>query len=177
MMKKIYLITTMLLTLAAAATLSGCGFAPVYGKHAANQTPDIGIEDHLALIHINTIPDREGQILRNALIDLFHRNGAPAKPVYALTVAPIKETIIDLDITKTADATRGQLRLETSMTITDLITNKTLMTQNLKTISSYNILASEFSNRVSESSTRENALLDLARQIETKTTLYFKREK
>ena len=43
-----------------------CGFQPVYGvnKHQAT-----GVEQFMAATEIANIPDREGQILRNHLID------------------------------------------------------------------------------------------------------------
>lgn len=167
----LYLLTPLL--------ISACGFSPVYSKsnHADYQNnADIGAQDHLALTAISNIPDREGQFLRNRLIDRFHRNGTPQNPAYELIVAPVEESLIDLDITKTADSTRGQLRLTTNIILKDHITGKTLFTRALRSTTSYNILASEFSTRVSEQSARNNTLADLASQIETQLALYFNRQ-
>ena len=168
--------TCLFLCLLSALTLTNCGFSPMYGKHTNQAAPDIGIEDHLALTSINTIPNREGQILRNILVDRFHRHGTPQSATYALSITPIQESTTDLDITKTADSTRAQLRLSTSITLTDTVTGKPLFTKSLRSITSYNILASEFSTRISEQSTRKNALRDLSNQIETALGLYFKRQ-
>ncbi len=163
---KTFILTLSLLTLAA------CGFHPVYGvnKHTAT-----GVEEHLAQVSIGNIPDREGVYLRNALIDLFYRSGRPGNVEYSLAVEPIAESTRDLDITVDADATRGQLRLSTQINLVENKTGKTLIQKNLQALASYNILASEFTNRVSEQNTRQNALDDLARQIENALTLYFKR--
>ncbi len=156
--------------------LTACGFEPVYGtlgqdESAAQET----VESTLAQISIGTIPDREGQYLRNALIDRFYRHGRPAETIYALALAPIEERLTDLDITKSSDATRGQLRLETEIKLIDKKTGVTVMERELRSITSYNILGSEFTNRVSEDNARLNALDDLARQIELQVSLYFKR--
>ncbi len=157
---------------AAVLLLAACGFHPVYGvnKHTA-----VGVESKLALVDIASIPDREGQYLRNELIDKFYRTGRPLNAQYTLEVAPIIESLTDLDITKNSDATRGQLRLSTTMLLRDKQTAEILLSRNIYSITSYNVLNSEFSTRVSEDNTRRNALDDLARQIETQINLYLKR--
>lgn len=153
---------------------SGCGFHPVHGtlgRDAGSQSADA----QLAQIAIGGIPDYEGQFLRNALIDRFYQDGRPAAPRYSLSVEKINESHTDLDITKTSDATRGQLRLDTSIRLSDTATGQILLERKLRSITSYNILAGEFATRVSEKNTRENALNDLARQIELQLKLYFNR--
>ena len=151
--------------------LSACGFSPVYGTLGQNQA----VEQSFAHIQIDRIPDREGQFLKNALIDRLHRNGADQDVRYRLSIDPVKEDLDDLDITKDSETTRGQLRLQTSMKLIDTRDQNVLLTRNLTAIASYNILDSEFSTRVSEDNTRLNALNDLARQIEQQLALYFKR--
>lgn len=152
--------------------LTACGFEPLYGGRDAGRA---GAEDILAQIDIANIPDREGQYLRNALIDRFYRHGRPSDPLYTLQISPVRETLTDLDITKSSDATRGQLRLSTHMALIERASGKTVLTRDLTSITSYNILGNEFSTRVSEENTRLNALNDLARQIELQTSLYLRR--
>lgn len=165
--KPILLLTSVLLFL-----LPACGFEPVYG---VNRNTAIGVEDKLALIEIENIPDREGQFLRNALITNFYRNGRPTSPRLTLRVAPIKESKQDLDITKDADATRGQLSMQTTIVLSDSTSGETLLQRRVQSTASYNILTSEFANRVSEQNTRENVLNDLARQIEQHVVLALKK--
>ncbi|MCB1562052.1 MAG: hypothetical protein KDJ75_00610 [Alphaproteobacteria bacterium] len=158
--------------LSATLFLTACGFQPLYGSHNASRA---GVEDTLAQIDIANIPDREGQYLRNALIDRFYRHGRPSDPVYMLQISPVRETLTDLDITKSSDATRGQLRLSTHMTLIERASGEVVLNHDLTSITSYNILGSEFSTRVSEENTRLNALNDLARQIELQASLYLHR--
>lgn len=164
-----------ILVLSAVLVLTSCGFEPMYGNVRFNEpTPqEAAIEAQLENIAIGNIPDREGQILRNALIDRFYRNGRPQNPSYTVEVAKIHETKTDLDITKESDATRAQLRLDATVTLRDNQGN-TVLTRDLTSIGSYNILTSEFATRVSEDNMRENALNDLARQIELQVVLYLK---
>ena len=154
--------------------LSSCGFQPVYG---VNKYTAVGVETKLENIEIGNIPDREGQFLRNALIDRFYRGGRPVQPTYRLDIAPLRENLIDLDITKTAYSTRGQLQMETSIKLIRARDGATLMERTLRSTTSYNILSSEFATRVTEQNARENTLNDLARQIELQIDLYFKRSK
>ena len=153
--------------------VAACGFHPVYG---VNKYTSTGVEEYLQQIEIDNIPNREGQYLRNQLIDQFYRSGRPAHPRYKLMVSPVQESERDLDITIDSDTTRGQLRLTTTMTLMDKQTGKTLLNRPLRSIASFNIIESEFANRVSEQDTRENLLKDLARQIEEQLALYFKNQ-
>ncbi len=161
------------LFLSAVLFLTACGgFHPVYG---VNKYTAVGVEEYLQQVQIGGIPDRDGQYLRNALIERFYRDGRPTSPLYALTVTNFSESLRDLDVTIDSDTTRGQLTIAITMLLIDKKTNETVMERSLRSIASYNIIDSEFANRVSEANTRENALDDLARQIEEQLALYFKR--
>jgi len=162
-----------ILPLIALLLLTACGFQPVYG---VNKETSTNVSEQLALVEIGNIPDREGQYLRNDLIDRFYRNGRPASPQYILTLSEIIEGSRNLDVTINSDTTRGQLTLNTSIQLSDKQSRRKIIERNLSSIASYNIIASEFANRVSEQNTRENALNDLGRQIEEQLALYFKRQ-
>lgn len=148
--------------------LSACGFTPVYKSNGEQS----GATRSLNQIDIAIIPDREGQFLRNALIDRFYRGGYPIAPQYRLTVNSISETINDFDITVDSEATRQQLRLSTNIVLTYLKTKENVLNRSLTTTTSNNVLESEFSTIVTEQSARESALNDLARQIERQLALY-----
>lgn len=161
------------LLLALLLALPACGFTPLYGNGGAAQHEDVRAQ--LGSIHIASIPNREGQYLRNLLIDRLYSGGRPESPAYTLTIATIQETRTDLDITKSSNATRAQLRLNTHMTLTEQATGRKVLERPLSAITSYNILQSQFTTRVSEQNTRENALEELARQAELQLALYFTR--
>lgn len=158
--------------IAALLSLAACGFHPMYG---VNRDTPASVESRLENVQIGNIPNREGVFLRNALVDRFYRNGEPAGTRYVLSFTEIREEKTDLDITKTADATRGQLRLRTSMTLVDKTTGQELLNRDLTAITSYNIVGSEFATRVTEQNAREDALNDLARQTEMQIALYLKK--
>jgi len=152
--------------------VAACGFHPVYG---VNKYTAVGVEEYLAQIHINNIPDRKGQYLRNALIDRFYRDGRPENPRYTLDVEKLSEGTRELDVTVDSDTTRAQFRLSANMRLIDNKTKEVLLKRKLQSIATYNVLSSEFANRISEQNTRENTLDDIARQVEEHIALYFKR--
>ncbi len=153
--------------------LASCGFQPLYGtgggagKAAANA--------ELASVFIDSIPNREGQMLRNNLIDRFYTSGRPVQPLYTLSMTSIQERGTRLDITKTSDTTRNQLRLSSKMVLKDRQSGEILLARELSASASYDVLSSQFTTRVSEQDARDNALQDLARQVETQLALYFGR--
>ncbi|MBI1326603.1 MAG: hypothetical protein GC136_03070 [Alphaproteobacteria bacterium] len=157
-----YFLTASLLLLAA------CGFTPLYGEKIQGASA----KDFFSQIDIMLIPDREGQQLRNALLDQLNMSGVPSQPRYRLHIQEIAEEKRELDITKEADTTRSQLRLRTSFKLVDLESQQTVLGRSVYAITSYNELASEFSTRVTEQNARDNAITELARQIERDLALY-----
>lgn len=149
--------------------LTACGFSPVY-KDSGNNT---GVSSALNQIDIAIIKDREGQFLRNALIDRFYRGGYPNNPKYELVVNDVQEKISDFDITVDSEATRRQLKLTTAFSLVDKKTNQKILNRSITATTSNNVLESEFSTIVTEQAAREAALNDLARQIERHITLHF----
>lgn len=163
-----------LVTLCLCLMLPACGFQPVYGDHAGK--PD-GAATSFKDVSIGLIPDREGQILRNELIDRLHYGSniseSPGAARYHLLISRIGESRRNFNIAKTADATRTQLRLTIVMRLIDKQDNKGVLNRSLVAFASYNILDSQFATRVSRDNARNNAITDLARQIERQLALYF----
>lgn len=150
--------------------LTGCGFTPMYGQSAQKD------KGALQNIEISLIPDQAGVELRNLLIDAFYKNGYPTHATYRLEVSTLRETVSDLDITTESEATRRQIRIAADMVLIDLSSaQQTVLQRTVTATTSYNVLGSQFTTRVSENDAREAALHELARQIETQTVLYFKR--
>jgi len=163
----------LILILFCALALSACGFQPLYGRGSAAQ--DQTVKAQLSSIQINTIQNREGQFLRNKLIDRLHIDGYPQNPRYILELTTIDTEKDRLDITKSANTTRLQVRLRTKMKLIDAETEQVLITQRLTAVNSYNVLESQFTTRVSERNAIDNALRDLAEQAKRHLALYFKK--
>lgn len=153
--------------------LAGCGFSPMYGKNvgAAGMTAAQGLDN----VEIALIPDQSGVYVRNILIDGFYQGGYPSDPAYILEVSKIVETQLDLDITQNSEATRKQIRLSATMILKEKNTGNAMVTRTINSLTSYNILGTQFTTRISENDAREVGLADLARQIQRQTALYFKK--
>lgn len=121
--------------------LGACGFTPLYGQQGHES---FGNEALLEYVYIDSIPNREGQYLRNALIDRFYPHGRPVNPQYTLKITELDVRRTDLDITQTSSTTREQMRLKADLALVDKVTGETLLTRRLSSTSSYNILESEF---------------------------------
>lgn len=155
-------------TAAAAIILTGlaaCGFTPLYGPQSgAAQLP---------AIEIANIPDREGQYLRNFLIDRLYKNGRPVDAPYILSVAPLNKKTTNMGIRKDATSTRGIMEMTTTVTLTDKSTEKIVLTRNVRSVGGYNQLDNQFASLISEQRLTDHAVEDIGNEIMTELGLYF----
>lgn len=154
-------------------TLAACGFSPMYGSSAGPS--GVSAPQGLDHVEIAVIPDQSGVFIRNILTDHFYQSGYPTSPTHKLTVENLDESIYNLDITRDSEATRKQIRITASMALQDNATGTAVLRRDMTATTSYNVLGSQFTTRVSENDAREAALADIARQIEAQVALYFKR--
>lgn len=159
--------------------LSACGFSPMYGEYSPSSQAEAGnTAAHISLqqIEIDNIPDRDGQILRNELIDRFnYQNGGPSNPRYRLVFRNLAAVVHELDLTKDSESTRAQMKVLGNFDLIDIATGQKVLSRDVSSVSSYNILSSEFATRVTEINARENAIKDVARQVELQISLFLNR--
>lgn len=169
---------TLILALVAMSSLllSACGLSPVYGKYA-NTNMDPSVKSSIDSVYVDTIPNREGQKLRNLLIDRLVLSGKNAKAGanYKLQISAISENIYDIGIAKDDTATRSQIRLSVSMSLVDtrIDGGKPLLNRSLWAVTSFNQLASQYTTLVTEDDARTQAIQQLSDQIVTQLELYF----
>lgn len=94
--------------------LSGCGFQPLYGN-----TSSKGTDMRLALqqVEIALIPDREGQILHNYLLDRLNPRGRPRNPLYTLE-SVVSISTSSLGVSRDDTTTREKLKVTVRFTLT-----------------------------------------------------------
>ena len=152
--------------------LPACGFQPMYGKHADGKT--------LAAMHqnirIENIPDRDGQFLRNMLLDRLNDEGRPADARYVLEVAPIKKETTNQLVTKDATYTRALLKMSTSIRLVDTVYGKTVLERKFLSSGSYNLLDNQFATIVSRDSMTDNLLRELSDNMVTALNLHFSKD-
>jgi LPS-assembly lipoprotein len=153
--------------------LSGCGFEPMYGNNSASAK---AVAVALPNVDIGNIPDRDGQYLRNLLIDRLYTSGRPDAAPYQLKFSPLQKSIVDLGIQKDATATRAQIQISTHMELVDKATNKAVLERDLKTVGAYNLLDDQLATLVSQQNITESILQEMRDDAVTQLSLYFRRK-
>ncbi len=145
-------------------SLTGCGFHPLY------QAPCEGA-DIAYPIKICTIEDRQGQILRNYLVDLLTPAGAPLKPKYILEIK-VTDVIIDTGIKKDELTSRKKATLTAALTLKDAC-HKVVYTHSVSAINSFTVLTENYySDVVAAEYGRKEALRLLSEKIKLTLTAY-----
>ena len=158
--------------IAAAALLfvTGCGFQPLYGPQ---QIGADGVSP-LQQIAVSPIPERVGQLLRIELTKNLNPKGPPATPVYRLGVT-VRESKQNLAVRKDATATRANLIIVATYTLSDAQSRQTLLKGSVRSINSYNILDADFATLSAEADARRRAARDLATEIQSRVGLFLAR--
>jgi len=154
-------------------SLSACGFEPMYGTHSATAQ---AVNEALPNIDIGNIPDRDGQYLRNLLIDRLYTNGRPDAAPYTLTFTRLNKNIVDLGVQPDATATRAQIQITTHMELVDKATNKAVLQRDLKTVGAYNLVDDQLATLVSQQNIADSILQEMRDDAVTELSLYFRRK-
>jgi len=138
--------------------LTACGFRPLH-------VPIEGTTCVAVPVKISTIKDRDGQILRNYLVDLLTPSGAPQNPQYILDIT-ITDVFADIGVNKDETVRRKKVTITANISLRDAKTNKVVYTHSALAINSFNILSQDyFSDLVAEEYAKKEALRLLAEKI------------
>ena len=155
---------------AALAVLAACGFQPIYGSRG---TPGTQIE--MASIEVGIIKDRQGQQLRNFLLDRINPGGTPQSPNYTLTVVLTSGKEL-LAFRKTQISTRANLNF---VAVFNLKGKNQYSGENFSGTSkitvSYNILSSHFATLIAEENARARAVKELSADISNRIAAFVRR--
>ena len=160
------------LALLAALTLGGCGFSPVYAKSDAAPAMQSKLEN----VEVGMIADRDGQYLRNSLLDqMGSLTAASAGQRYFLRVYNLRQEDLAFGIRKDASATRGDITMTATMELIDTQTNTLVLTRPLRARGGYNRMDNLYGAQVTKEDTTERLLDEMAERAVTELTLYFNR--
>ncbi len=151
-------------------TVSSCGFKPM---HKDGETFINNKTASSAKVYIENIPNRDGQQLRNLLIDRIYTNGRPKQATYKLKLSPLKERLVGLDIKKDASSTLTQKTISSKMELINNISGKVVMTRLLRVSNSHNVLGNQFANNMSERAITDNMLREMSDEAVNELNLYF----
>ena len=148
---------------------AGCSLQPL---HAQRSDGGGSAVDDLSNVYIKPLTDRSGQILHNFLRDRLNPRGQPATPAFQLQVE-VSESTTELAIREDETATRADLKLKAKYVLTQGRNKQILLEGDVRTVSSYNILESQFATYTAEEDARKRGLRELSDKILTHLGLFF----
>jgi LPS-assembly lipoprotein len=164
-----------MLALTAGVTLSGCGFQPVYMPTASGKA---GVaQRELAAIQVDQIPDRPGQLLRQALQDRLEGAGGEVARHYDLSVSfgiggegiAVEQTTIATRLRMTGSATCNLVAQDPGRT--------RLTSGSAKSVDAINIFDAQYFTADLENETAQRRLAGaLADQITLQLATFFRRQ-
>ena len=149
--------------------LTGCGFTPVYRQDSSNS-----VRQNLDQIEVAQIGGHRGLQLRNRLNEKISSKGVVDVPRFRLSVVLESSTeavLIQLDNT----ATRQNLRMKASFTLTDLSSRATVFKGNCVSVGSYNVVDTEFATISAEDNAVERAVREIGEEIFDLLVVHFNR--
>lgn len=161
------------IALLATLALGGCGFTPVYATHADQNA---GMQARLENVEVGMIADREGQYLRNALLDKMGSRTTGTGQRYFLRVAGLHQEDLSFGIRKNASATRGDITITATMELIDTQTNAVILSRSLRARGGYNRMDNLYGAQIARQDTVDRLLNEMAERTVTELTLYFSRK-
>lgn len=160
-----------LFPLGLAALLPACGFRPIYAE--VDGEPSVATRD-LAAISIGSIPNRTGQMLREALEYRFERQGAGVAHRYDLAVA-FSIAQEGIGIQPDTSTTYSRVRGTATWTLTSQEPGrKTLSTGTAQALDGYNLVNNQFFfARLWFENTERHIVQSVADQIALQLSRYF----
>lgn len=156
---------------ASSLALSGCGLHPLYGNQGSGRVGG----GELQQVAIDLIPERNGQVLRNLLMDKFYLDGRPAKPDYRLAIQ-LSSTEENLGIRPDATATRSRVRINADVQLLSSRTGEVLFRTNARAIISYDILQAQYATLVGQQDAFQRGLTQLSDDIRTRLAIHFEQQ-
>ncbi len=162
-----------LLLLGSASAVAGCGFHPVYGPLAKGSGT---VRPELASIFVAVMPERQGQLLRQALQRRFEGTDASVSKRYELT-GGLGISAEGLGIQQDNSSTRVRVNGSCTWNLTELgSTPKLLTTGSARATDGYDVNNQQyFATDLENSATIRRLAETIADQITLDLAVYFRR--
>jgi len=149
----------------ALGVLAGCGFQPLYGSKSQSV---LATDVPLNRVRIGLIEDREGQILRNLLIDRFQPDGSNR---YALST---KLSVVEEDLGVAEDSTTTRSRvIVTAAFVLSYGEKKHQFTA--RSAGSFSTVQSDYGTLVARQNATERSLRDIADEAKLRISAFLRR--
>ncbi|MCE9523747.1 MAG: hypothetical protein K8S25_15120 [Alphaproteobacteria bacterium] len=154
--------------LVAAASVSACGFRPLY---ATGTTPD-GMDAYFSQVFVEPIPGRQGVHLRNQMLDALTPDGTPSSAAYRLSIK-LEDVKEGLAIQENTQITRYNYSLSAKYELRDSVSGEVLDSGTARAIAAYNVADSQFATQSAERDAQERAAREAGEDIRLRLGLYF----
>jgi len=159
------------LVLSTLLMLSACGFHSVYGTHDTGTSTAVALNN----IAIDNIPNRNGQILRNDLIDRMYGKNRSSQPQYRLKIS-VTYSEEDLGILANATATRSLLNMSGDYSLTDA-QGEEILKGTAHSVASFDKLDQIYATVAARQDAYDRTLHEVSEQIVNRLSLYFSKQK
>ena len=149
---------------------AGCGFHPLYARPSDSKAS--AVADEMAAVSVQMIPDRNGQILRNALVSRLCPNGEAAVPKYQLTVK-LTEIINGMAHADDGTATLEEIVMTASYDLVD-IKRQVGTSGQATTMIGADFLGPRYASVAAERDGERRAMQQVAEQIVGQIAMYIK---
>ena len=145
---------------------TSCGYDPIYSKN-------VNTNKELLSISVQNIKNRSGQILRNTLLNQLNPERERVITKYRLIVE-ISESKTSLAYRRDMSATRTDLKITANYLLKDIKNGEILLKQEVKSISSFDVVESVYATLIAEKDVREKNLNVISNDIYTNLVIFFK---
>ena len=151
--------------------LVGCGYQPLYGDRANAVT-----SEDLALVYIAPVPDRNGQQLRNFLLEELNSSGQPSRPIYTLTIG-LNVASTGVSLSRDSTTSRTSITATAKYSLSETASGKSLFSGTSRGTDAYDVLISDYGTLVSQDDAVKRALREVSSDIRTQVAVYFRGRK
>lgn len=149
---------------------AGCGFQPMYARPDPQNASPVVAE--LAGIRVLGIQDRQGQILRNALVSRMNPLGEPGRSTYSLSVQ-LTQNQENLAERSDGKASLGRMFITATFSLTESQKEKPIFSGTSRSVVSYRLLDPTYGSTAVERDAENRALGDVAEDIRSQLASYF----
>lgn len=147
----------------------GCGFEPMYARTSAQTAPVVA---ELAGVRVMGIEDRNGQMLRNALVSRLTPRGEPGRPSHSLEIR-LSQSQEDLAERSDGKASLGRLFIIATFRLVEYQSERVVFAGTSRSVVSYRLLGPTYSSTAVERDAEKRALGDLAEDIRAQVATFF----
>ncbi len=159
----------LLVLMAMAVVLAGCGFRPLYGSSPGNAS----VSAELAAVVIPEASDRTGQLIRNELISTTKAGTGGTKYTLTLTVEQSTPGVIKKRLPA---VTRQAVNLNVAYELMDRSSGTVVTSGKTFSTVSFDVIRQPFADMQAETDATERAALEVASDIRTRLAAYFAKQ-